>query len=502
MLPPCSTTTRDLYWLNHSLVQQVSQYIAYGCRMSKSAIGYIRVSSVGGRSGPGYHTLEIQRGSIERTARYHQHELIDVLTDEDQPGKTRNRPQFTVAMERVLADEADAIIVWKVSRFSRNWREAAEDVELLLENGKDLLSEEGYDTATAGGRLLLRILFSLANWEHDVLGENWEVVKAKAVRDRGSHLGPAPTGYRQGADGGVLERDPATADLVVKMFERRAGGAPWAELIEMLDDAFPRPRGRRTRRDVERIITNRVYLGETRWRDEVGLGAHEPLVSEDLWKEANMASALEPPRPVKRPRQRQFPLSGWLRCCGCGRTMGGSVFRGRHGQPIPSYTCNGRRGGCPSPQTISAVAAEEWAMDQAAKLYADLRVAPDDSDDQELGAAVAALAEASRALHELASVEMRRELGEDWLPMMQRLRRQKSEAEARATRLRRAAGIPLRVLAWGDLATEDKWAVLRSAAPDGARVGLVGPWRDPASRLSFIVDDDEASVVADRQAAQ
>ena len=112
-----------------------------------------------------------------------------------------------IAMQRILAGEADAIIVWKVSRFSRNWREAAEDVELLLENDKDLLSEEGFDTASTGGRLLLRILFVLANWEHEVLGEHWEVIKTKAVRDRGSHLGAAPTGYVVGA-GGVPDPRP------------------------------------------------------------------------------------------------------------------------------------------------------------------------------------------------------------------------------------------------------------------------------------------------------
>ena len=111
--------------------------------MDKRAIGYIRVSTVGGRSGREYHTLEIQRASIERTARDNGYELVDVLTDEDQSGRSRNRPQFGGAMARILAGEADAIIVWKASRFSRNWREAAEDVELLLDNNKDLLPNRG-----------------------------------------------------------------------------------------------------------------------------------------------------------------------------------------------------------------------------------------------------------------------------------------------------------------------------------------------------------------------
>ena len=330
--------------------------------MGKRAIGYIRVSSVGGRSGPEYHTLEIQRASIERTARNNDYELVDVLTDEDQSGRSRNRPQFGIAMERILAGGADAIIVWKVSRFSRNWREAAEDVELLLDNGKDLLSEEGFDTASTGGRLMLRILFVLANWEHEVLGEHWEVIKTKAVRDRGSHLGAAPTGYLVGT-GGVLIRDPETADLVVELFKARAAGASWRELAEMLTQRKPRA-SRYTRKDVERIITNRVYLGETRWRDEVRTDAHEPLVSESRWRRANDVAVLEPPPRRRAARSREFPLTGWLRCSGCGRTMGGSVLQRPNNRTYSIYHCN--RNGCDARQAISAPAAEEWAMGEAA----------------------------------------------------------------------------------------------------------------------------------------
>ncbi len=51
--------------------------------------------------------------------------------DEDQSGSSRNRPQIDNAIQRILTGEADAIIVRKLSRFSRNWQQAADDVELL-----------------------------------------------------------------------------------------------------------------------------------------------------------------------------------------------------------------------------------------------------------------------------------------------------------------------------------------------------------------------------------
>lgn len=452
------------------------------------AIGYIRVSSVGGRSGPEYHTLQIQRESIERSAARNSYELIDVLTDEDASGKTRDRPQFKIAMERILAGEADAIIVWKVSRFSRSWRQAAEDVELLLDNGKDLLSEEGFDTATAGGRLLLRILFSMANWEHDVLGEHWEVIKTKAVRDRGSFLGNAPIGYVSGK-GGILEPDPNTKHLVVEIFERRAAGIGLGVLADYLDEVKPRPLNRRDHKDIRRIITSRVYLGEVRWRDEIRTDAHPALVTPELWARANAVTA-EPP-PTTRSPARDFPLTGWLHCSGCGGSMGGSMDNAYGGKKVPNYKCSRRRGGCPRPQVISARAAEKWALKEGAPMHSVVRPTDQPLDD----AALLDLAETERALHDLASLDVRRELGDDWLPMMRKLR---AEKVAKEMALRSQPGAPTSAVAWDDMVEADQWFELRRMAPAGALVGPAHRGGAPADRLAFIVHDLETDAMTDR----
>ena len=100
----------------------------------KRAIGYIRVSERGGRAGPEYHTLDIQRRSIERVCEFRGYELIDTYTEENKSGKDATRPLFEEAMTRIVDDhEADALAVWKVSRFSRSWTQAARDMERLLE---------------------------------------------------------------------------------------------------------------------------------------------------------------------------------------------------------------------------------------------------------------------------------------------------------------------------------------------------------------------------------
>ncbi len=456
----------------------------------RRAIGYIRVSSVGGRAGPGYHTLEIQRASIERTAAFHQYELVEILTDEDASSKTRDRPGFNRVRERVIGGEADAVIVWKVSRFSRSWRQAAEDVELLLDNGKDLLSEEGFDTKTAGGRLLLRILFSMAEWEHDVLGEHWETIKGKAVRDRGSWLGNPPFGYRA-LRGGILEPTD-DADHVVALFQARVTGATWGDLAVMLDKVRPRQGGTRQEvKDAKRVIRSRVYLGEVRWRDEINPSAHEPIVSPELWEAANRVHD-DTPRSHHRPRLREFPLTGWLRCSGCGGPMSGSTIADPRGVKRGNYLCSRRHGGCEQPQSISADPAEKWALKQAESVHNDLR-SQEIVDDGTLAHELERRGEIEAALHDLASIEMRKTLGEDWLPMMRRLRAEKAELDkhTEARPMVTSGREP-----WDKLPLERKWAELRRIAPLGALVSPTVSRMRPDLRLAFIDDLDADTEVS------
>jgi hypothetical protein len=60
----------------------------------------------------------------------HRGDVVVVLTNEDQSGSSRNRPQFDITMDRILAGDADGIN--RVYAQLRNGRGAAEDVELAL----------------------------------------------------------------------------------------------------------------------------------------------------------------------------------------------------------------------------------------------------------------------------------------------------------------------------------------------------------------------------------
>ena len=76
--------------------------------MTKStAIGYVRVSRVGGRVGDSLLSLELQRQSIERVCQREGLTLVDVLEELDKSGGDANRPFWNHAIEHSFERKRD-----------------------------------------------------------------------------------------------------------------------------------------------------------------------------------------------------------------------------------------------------------------------------------------------------------------------------------------------------------------------------------------------------------
>ena len=102
-------------------------------------------------------------------------------------GKSDRRPRLDQLFEVVLA--GDVIVVWRLDRLGRSLRHLVETLNDLSEQGVGFRSlTEGFDTTTAGGRLLFNIMGSLAEFERDLIVERTQAGLA-AARARGRHGG-------------------------------------------------------------------------------------------------------------------------------------------------------------------------------------------------------------------------------------------------------------------------------------------------------------------------
>ena len=310
-------------------------------------VGYVRVSQVRGREGESFISPDVQRERIAAHAAAGNHVVVEWIEDLDEPGSKWGRPGFQRALEAVEQGAADGIAVAKLTRFSRSVAGAARALERLEAAGGVLLAADlGMDTSTPTGKLMRNVMMALAEFELDLVRENWQAATSKAIA-RGVYIaGKTPIGYVRGEDGRLVV-DPEGKQAVRYIFAARARGESWRTICEELDREHPQANGATwTPQRCQWIVRNRVYLGEARQGSIVNADAHDALVSRVEWE------AARPDGTRREWRGEPRMLSGIARCASCGYALRRDYTRA----DFARYACGGRKaqGVCSHPVTIGA----------------------------------------------------------------------------------------------------------------------------------------------------
>lgn len=361
--------------------------------------GYVRVSRVGGRSGESFISPDVQRQQIEGWAAMRGTRIGVWHEDLDQSGGKAERPGLLQAIARVEAGYSAGIVVAKLDRFSRSLPQALEAINRINQAGGEVVSiSEGIDPTTPAGKLMLRLILSIAEWQLDVTRENWRVARQRAV-ERGVHVASrTPTGYTRDARG-VLVPHEKDAPAIAALFQARAQGASWSQLARLLNTAGvvgPYKAEQWTPRAMSHILANRVYLGEARSGEYTHADAHPGLVDQATWDAAQRAISA----PAQRGMQPAL-LAGLLRCAGCRHILKPDTMRLRDGSKARIYRCRGQHasGTCTSRVAIMGRIVEPWVEDRfLAALGSHVARA-----DQSTSGLQAAMVELERAEVELAA---------------------------------------------------------------------------------------------------
>ncbi len=305
--------------------------------------GYIRVSQVAGRRGDRFISPSVQREQIEAWTAANNAVLGEVFEELDQSGGRADRPLLMAAIERVERGESDGVAVAKLDRFGRSLVDGLRALARIEDAGGTFVSvTDGIDSTTPTGKLVMRILFAIGEWELERVRSNWESARGRAI-GRGLYIGrKGPIGYRRGEDG-RLRIDPLAAPLIREVFERRARGQNLKSIAAFLNDSeLETEKGRPFQEhSVQRIIVNSAYRGEAHSGVHRNADAHEPIVDAATWQTAQGKGRV-PLHSV------QTLCSGLLRCADCGRMMSPTRPQGERSR-LCVYRCWGQRGPCREP---------------------------------------------------------------------------------------------------------------------------------------------------------
>ena len=316
--------------------------------------GYVRVSQVAGRSGDSFISPSVQREQIEAWGVARGLVVGEIFEELDESGARADRPLLEEAVRRVERGESGGVVVAKIDRFGRSLADGLAAIERVTEAGGVFASvQDGLDLSTDTGRLVLRIMLSMGEWELDRVRANWATARGRAIA-RGVCIGVTPFGYRRRSDG-RLAVDRTTGPLVTELFRLRADGASLGDLRDLLEaSAAVPPRCLKWRTaTVRNVLANRVYLGELRHGEFFKAEAHPPLTDPATWVAAQ--------RPVQhlamRDRAEPALLRGILRCAGCRRLMTTSTTRVAQGRTV-RYSCHCDAPPCPVSAAIRDTAVE------------------------------------------------------------------------------------------------------------------------------------------------
>ncbi len=289
------------------------------------------------------YSLAAQMKACEGFARAQKLFVAERFTEAAGAGKVGHRPQFMAMLAYLDAHtEVRTVVVHKLDRLARNFM----DPEELKERGVRVRYVEGDMPDTPEGELMEDVgrsfsKYYLANLSREVR----KGMDEKVIQGGWPHL--APLGYLNDKNTRSVVVDESKAGLVRHAFERYASGS--VSLDDLADELYSMGlrsrRGNRIRPEALRnILQNPFYCGLMLQKGVLHKGAHEPLVSSELFEKVK--DAFEPNRHKHQHQAHIYTLRDFLYCeeCGCKVTAGthkGHVYyRCTHGKGRGSCSQN------------------------------------------------------------------------------------------------------------------------------------------------------------------
>lgn len=306
--------------------------------------------------------------------------LPDRYDDGGFTGGNMDRPALRRLMADIEAGKIDCVVVYKVDRLSRSLLDFARMMETFDKTRVSFVSvTQQFNTATSMGRLVLNVLLSFAQFEREIISERTRD-KIAATRRKGKWSGGLPVlGYDIDPQGYRLilnEEEAVQVRALFQLYLEYEALLPVVQELERrgwINKSWTTRAGRQrggqpfTKTSLHRLLTNVVYAGKVRYKDEVHDGEHTALLDSDTFQRVQ-ALLLRNGRTGGAPVRNQFGavLKGLLCCvpCGCAMTPAHTTKGDRR---YRYYTCvNAQKRGwqtCPS-KSIPAAEIEAVVLQQ------------------------------------------------------------------------------------------------------------------------------------------
>lgn len=231
-------------------------------------------------------SLPYQRQELENYAKYALGiEEVELFEDAGYSAKNTDRPKYQEMMQRIRKGEFTHLLVWKIDRISRNLKDFSEMYEELKECKVTFVSKnEQFDTSTAMGEAMLKIILVFAELERKITAERvFSIMLSRA--EKGLWNGATvPTGYVWSNEEKFPIIDPEEAKIVRYIYNLYESSRSTLKVAYRLHEEkiATKRNGVWTAKTVRDILRNPFYIGTYRYNMRESDGSRR-LKNKEEW---------------------------------------------------------------------------------------------------------------------------------------------------------------------------------------------------------------------------
>jgi len=267
-------------------------------------------------------------------------EIVGTYIDRAKSARTDKRPQFRKMAEDSDSGLFDAILVWKLDRFSRNQIDSAVYKKLLSKNKIKILSATENIPEDASGIMLIAVLEGMAEYysadlsEKVLRGHHENALKCK------SNGGTLPFGYMLDCEKHFII-NPNTAPYVLSAFQMYAEGITMKEIANNLNfKGVLNTRGTKfTINSVSKMLSNIRYTGLYKYREIEKPDGIPRIVPDELFNSVQELMAKNKKAPAKHKAEDDYLLTTKLFCGSCKSLMVGESGTSKNSSVYRYYKC-------------------------------------------------------------------------------------------------------------------------------------------------------------------